>query len=85
MHDRFSIVRDGQLREARRFLREGDDGRTYQTVFYLGSARSDPTGYAQQTSEDPAMNAVADQMLSALVDEATKAQHGARSANNGRV
>jgi hypothetical protein len=84
MHDRFSIVRDGQLQEARRFLREGDDGRTYQTVFYLGSARSDPTGYAQQTSEDPAMNAAADHLLRALVDEAATAQDNLRSRRDRR-
>lgn len=78
MHDRFSIIRHGELREARRFLREGDDGRTYQTVFYLGSARSDPVGYPQPTSVDPAMNAEAHRLLAMLVEEAARAQVGRR-------
>ena len=68
MHDKFSIRRDGQTYEARRYLRE-DGGRTYQTVFYLGLGRCDPAGYARFASDDPAMNAAAEEMLVMMIDE----------------
>ena len=74
MHDHLSIVRNGQMHEARRFLREDDAGRVYQTIFYLDSARCDPAGYARFASDDPAMNAAADAVLAAMVDEADNAR-----------
>ena len=73
MHDRFYILRDGRIHEARRYLRE-DGGRTYQTVFYLQSSRCDPAGYAQFASDDPAMNVAAEDMLAAMVAEAAVAR-----------
>jgi hypothetical protein len=76
MHDTFTITRDGKIHEARRFLREDDAGRVYQTIFYLDTARCDPAGYARFASDDPAMNAAANAMLTAMVDEADKAQKG---------
>lgn len=82
MHDRFFILRDGQIHEARRYLRE-DGGRTYQTVFYLQSSRCDPAGYAQFASDDPAMNAAAEDMLAAMVDEAARARKALRRGGPG--
>ena len=77
MHDRFFILRDGQIHEARRYLRE-DGGRTYQTVFYRQSSRCDPAGYAQFASDDPAMNAAAEEMLARMVDAAARAEAAQR-------
>jgi hypothetical protein len=73
MHDRLSIFRNGQIHEARRYLRE-DRGHIYQTVFYLHAAHCDPAGYARFASDDPAMNAAAEGMLAAMVDEAARVQ-----------
>ncbi len=79
MHDHFSIFHKGQMHEARRFLREEND-RTYQTIFYLDSARCDPAGYAQFTSDDPAMNAAAKKLLVAMIDDAARASGESRGA-----
>jgi hypothetical protein len=75
MHDTFTIRHNGQTYSARRYLRL-DDGKTYQTIFYLGSGRSDPAAYANFASDDPAMNASAAGMLAEMVDErARRADH----------
>lgn len=71
MHDTFSIIRDGKAHEGRRYLRERNS-RTFQTVFYLDLLRCDPAAYTQFASDDPAMNASANAMLAAMVDEAAK-------------
>ena len=88
MHDRLFILRNGQVHEGRRYLRKAG-GRTYQTVFYLRLTRCDPAGYARFATDDPAMNAAAEAMLAAMVDEAVRvveeihSRH--RAGGNGRV
>jgi hypothetical protein len=88
MHDRLYILRNGQVHEGRRYLRKAG-GRTYQTVFYLRQTRCDPAGYARFATDDPAMNAAAEGMLAAMVDEAVRVveeapwRHGA--GGNGRA
>jgi hypothetical protein len=86
MPDRFYILRDGRIHEARRYLRE-DGGRTYQTVFYRQSSRCDPAGYAQFASDDSAMNVAAEDILAAMVEEAarlrTTNRHSAHDATGG--
>jgi imidazolonepropionase-like amidohydrolase len=47
-------------------------------MFYLNATRCDPAGYARFATDDPAMNAAAEDMLVAMVDEA--ARHGVRVA-----
>ena len=73
MHDRLFILRNGQIHEGRRYLRK-EDGRTFQTVFYVRSTRCDPAGYARFATDDPAMNAAAETMLAAMVDEAARVE-----------
>ena len=77
MHDRLFILRNGQIHEGRRYLRK-EDGRTFQTVFYIHSTRCDPAGYARFATDDPAMNAAAETMLSAMVDEAASIEEARR-------
>jgi len=78
MHDKFTMTRHGKLHEARRFLREDDAGRIYQTIFYLDTARCDPAGYTRFATDDSAMNSAADALLAAMVDEAEDARKGPR-------
>jgi hypothetical protein len=77
MHDRLFILRNGQIHEGRRYLRK-EDGRTFQTVFYVRSTRCDPAGYARFATDDPAMNAAAETMLAAMVDEAASVEEARR-------
>ena len=76
MHDRFTITRGGKIHEARRFLREDDAGRIFQTIFYLDTGRCDPAGYTRFSSDDLAMNAAAQALLAAMVDETDNARTG---------
>ena len=71
MQDRFSIIIDGQIHEAHRYLRD-DDGMTYQTLFYRAAMRCDPAGHTRFTDDDPAMNAAAEAILAVIVDEAAR-------------
>ena len=82
MHDRLFVHRNGQIHEGRRYLRE-EGGRTYQTMFYLNATRCDPAGYARFATDDPAMNAAAEDMLVAMVDEAARAHHALRRDAHG--
>jgi len=76
MYDTISILRNGERHEARRFLRQDNSGRTFQTVFYDGSSRCDLVPYAQFASDDPAMNFAADRMLAAMVDATAARDEG---------
>ena len=88
MHDKLFILRNGQVHEGRRYMRKAG-GRTYQTVFYVRLTRCDPVGYARFSTDDPAMNAAAEAMLGAMVDEAVRvveeSQGRRRVGGNGRV
>jgi hypothetical protein len=69
MHDQVSIRQNGKYFTGSRYLRREDAG-VYQSIFYLGSSRSDGAAYSRFASDDECMNQAAKRMLTGMVDEA---------------
>ena len=74
MHDTISIRRNGAAHVGARYLRS-EEGGVYQSIFYRGRCRADPAGYANFAADDPAMNMMAERLLTELVDEAVALGH----------
>lgn len=74
MHDTITIWHNGGACVGARYLRSEDRG-VYQSIFYRGRCRCDPTGYARFAADDPAMNVVAERLLAELADEAVTLSH----------
>jgi hypothetical protein len=71
----FTIRHNGKEYTGWRYLRADERGAVFQTIFYLGRNRSDPTGNARFASDDEAMNVVARRLLAELVDRVAVIGH----------
>jgi hypothetical protein len=69
MYDIFKLQRNGTAHHARRFLRKGNCGAFFQSLFYENQIRCDPVGYPAFSVNEPAMQTAASKMFDEMLDQ----------------